>query len=85
MNNKTFRDHISQQCGFPPTKEQRLAQNKARLAVQVCNAGDWPDRLPQDFESWLRSNNDAIDIGGNEIPDRIAANLDAYGNENLPF
>ncbi len=69
-------------------------------AIQVCNAGDWPEQLtcpddsrfqqtvtslPESFEDWLRSNNDAIDIGGNEIPSRVQANHDRYDNERHPF
>ncbi len=61
-------------------------------AVQVCNAGDWPDHLPESFEDWLKQGNDAIDdpggndLGGNWTPDKYNANLDRYGNDNdRPF
>ncbi len=49
MNNKTFRDHISQQCGFNKAKQGEKTQPQRLLesiipnkAIQVCNAGDWP-------------------------------------------
>ncbi len=32
--------------------------------------------IPDSFEDWLKSNGD--DIGGNEIPDRVAANHERY-------
>ncbi len=54
-------------------------------AIQVCNAGDWPDHLPSSFGDWLKANGDSIDIGGNEIPSRVQANHDRYGNERHPF
>ncbi len=74
MNNKTFRDHISQQCGFTP--------NKAKpYALQVCNAG----AMPEDFTAWLKANGDSIDIGGNWISHKVAANHDQYDNERHPF
>ncbi len=31
-------------------------------AVQVCNAGDWPEHLPESFEEWLASNSDSIEM-----------------------
>ena len=44
-------------------------------------------KVPDSFEDWLKSNNDAIDIGGNKLPDRIAANHDRYSQqgEERPF
>ncbi len=54
-------------------------------ALQVCNAGAMPDHLPTSFSEWVESNNDSIDIGGNEIPDRIKANHDQYDNTKHPF
>ncbi len=118
MNNKTFRDNISQQCGFNKAKSMdeydpllaaynngngNQTDNKAKhylrhkdgdplnnhldnlkpYALQVCNAGAMPDRLPTSFSDWLASNNDSIDIGGNWTPDRIQANHDQY--KQLPF
>ncbi len=44
-------------------------------------------KLPESFEDWLKSNND--DIGGNEIPDRVAANHERYAQQgekqSIPF
>ncbi len=31
-------------------------------------------KLPTSFSDWLASNGDSIDIGGNEIPDRVQSN-----------
>ncbi len=52
-------------------------------ALQVCNAGAMPDRLPESFEDWLGS--DSIDIGGNVLPDRVQSNHDQYDNTKHPF
>ncbi len=55
-------------------------------ALQVCNAGDWPEHLPESFEDWLKQGDDAIDDpGGNIIPSRVLANHDQYDNERHPF
>ncbi len=47
MNNKTFRDHVSQQCGFNKTQPQRLLEsiilNKANYrdqSLQYCGCCD---------------------------------------------
>ncbi len=71
--------------GGYPSVEVFPEETTPNKAVQVCNAGKWPDHLPSSFEDWLRSNNDAIDIGGNEIPSRVQANHDRYDNERHPF
>ncbi len=55
-------------------------------ALQVCNAGAMPDRLPESFEDWIKQGNDAIDDpGGNIIPSRVQSNHDQYDNESHPF
>jgi hypothetical protein len=73
MDPRQLRNAIAAQCGF----------NKAKpYALQVCNAG----KMPEDFDSWLKANNDSIpieDYGGNVRTDRIAANLDQY--DERPF
>ncbi len=86
MNHKTFRDHVSKQCGFNHP-EIPVMTNKAKpYALQVCNAGAMPDRLPESFEDWIKQGNDAIDDpGGNIIPSRVLVNLDQYGSEPHPF
>ncbi len=77
MKPSDIRNAISKQCGF----------NKAKpYALQVCNAGAMPDRLPTSFEDWIKQGNDAIDDpGGNIIPSRVIANHDQYDNTKLPF
>ncbi len=57
-------------------------------AIQVCNAGDWPDHLPSSFGDWLKANGDSVEIsdqGGNFTADKIQANHDRYDNERHPF
>ncbi len=43
--------------------------------------------IPDNFSDWLKSNGD--DIGGNEIPDRVAANHERYAQQgekqSIPF
>ena len=39
--------------------------------------------VPESFEAWLGS--DSIDIGGNQMPDRVQSNHDQYDNERHPF
>ena len=57
MKPSDIRNHISQQCGF----------NKAKpYALQVCNAGAMPDRLPTSFEDWIKQGNDAIELDRTE-------------------
>ncbi len=101
MNPKQFREAIEKQCTVIPRSNMafedaqeywrkrdaqteainKLQQGAKPYALQVCNAG----AMPEDFDSWLKSNGDAIDIGGNWTPDKLQANHDQYDNERHPF
>ncbi len=103
MNAKELRNAVAHQCGFNKAKHrqdlrvklspERLAQLESicqrhpNKAIQVCNAGDWPDHLPSSFGDWLKANGDSIEIndqGGNFTAHKIEANHDRYNNER-PF
>ncbi len=79
------------QCRFNKSKQGEtldlISQKRPKpYALQVCNAGAMPDRLPTSFEDWIKQGNDAIDDpGGNIIPSRVQANHDQYDNERHPF
>ncbi len=63
-------------------RDIQYMMNKAKpYAIQVCNAG----AMPEDFTAWLKSNGDAIDIGGNWTPDKLQANHEQYDNDKHPF
>ncbi len=87
MTPKDIRNLVAAQCGYNPLDPKSQDFGLPNKAVQVCNAGDWPDHLPSSFEDWLKQNNDTIEI---TMPlDRTEATAQWFDNkakqERSPF
>ncbi len=91
MNPKTFRDHISHQCGFNKAKQGESSLDRV-LRQEGLNK--WPSVESQEEYNRRMDEREQDryeqqeDIGGNFMRDRIEANHERYdqqGSERHPF
>ncbi len=84
MNPKTFRDHISQQCGFSKAKQGE--SHKLLTWPSVESQEEYNRRMDEREQDRYEQQED---VGGNWTPDRIEANHDQYGKQgekqSIPF